>query len=82
MVSRYGAQILTHVDTVYLLLCDVVGVEDPRIKVANDRGWHILGSTSREGGNRPCVGRDLTVTLVLGTSRQRRSHVAVGSSLA
>ena len=43
---------------VYLLLCDVVGVEDPRIKVANDRGWHILGFTPREGGNRPCVGRE------------------------
>ena len=50
MVSWYGAQILTHVDTVvYLLLCDVVGVEDPWIKVANDRRWHIIGFTPRKG---------------------------------
>ena len=63
-----------------LLLCDVVGVEDPRIKVANDRGWHILGFTSREGGNWPCVGRD--PVWFSGMSFQRHSHVAMGSSLA
>ena len=58
MVSWYGAQILTHVDTVvYLLLCDVFGEEGPRIKVANDRGWHILGFIPQEGGSRPCVSR-------------------------
>ena len=27
MVSWYGAQIFTHVDTLYLLLCGVVGIE-------------------------------------------------------
>ena len=27
VVSWYGAQILTHVDTLYLLLCGVVGIE-------------------------------------------------------
>ena len=43
---------------VYLLLCDVAGVEDPWIKVPKDRGWHILGSTPREGGSRPYVSRE------------------------
>ena len=44
--------------SIYLLLCDVVGVEDPRLKVPNDRGWYISGFIPREGGSRPCVSRE------------------------
>ena len=81
VVSWYGAQMLTHVDTLYLLLCGVVA--SARIKVPKDRGMtYSCSSYLVTEVTRPCVGRDLTVTLVLGTSRQRRSHVAVGSSLA
>ena len=68
-----------------LIYCVVVALwlEAPRIKVPKDRGMtYSCSSYLVTEVTRPCVGRDLTVTLVLGTSRQRRSHVAVGSSLA
>ena len=37
VVSWYGAQILTHVDTLYLLLCGVVG-EERSVKRSNGTG--------------------------------------------
>ena len=42
--------------------------------------WHIRSVVTQLGVTRPCVGRDLV--WFSGTSIQRRSHVAMGSSLA
>ena len=59
MVSWYGAQILTHVDTLYLLLCGVV-VASARIKVPKDRGMtYSCSSYLVTEVTRPCVGREL-----------------------
>ena len=62
MVSWYGAQILTHVDTADLLLFDcfvVVGLEVPRIKLPKDRGMTCsISSYLVTEVNRPFVGRD------------------------
>ena len=59
VVSWYGAQILTHVDTLYLLLCGVVG-SSARIKVPKDRGMtYSCSSYLVIKVTRPCVGREL-----------------------
>ena len=42
MVSWYGAQILTHVDTLYLLLCGVV-VDERSVKGPKGPGDGIFG---------------------------------------
>ena len=79
MVSWYGAQILTHVETLYLLWCDVDYERSD--KGPKGPGDGILVSVVTQlGVTRPCVGRD--PVRFSGTSFQRRSHVAMGSSLA
>ena len=58
MVSWYGAQIFTHVETLYIFLCGVVG-SSARIKVPKDRGMtYSCSSYLVTEVTRPCVGRD------------------------
>ena len=78
MVSWYGAQILTHVETL-IIWCDVD--YERSVKGPKGPGDGILVSVVTQlGVTRPCVGRH--PVRFSGTSFQRRSHVAMGSSLA
>ena len=78
MVSWYGAQILTHVGTL-IIWCDV----DYERSVKGPQGPEdgiLVSVVTQLGVPRPCVGKD--PVWFSGTSFQRRSHVAMGSSLA
>ena len=79
MVSWYGAQVLTHVE--HFIYYGVMLIRELSDKGPKGPGDGILVSVVTQlGVTRPCVGRDLV--WFSGTSFQRRSHVAMGSSLA
>ena len=75
VVSWYGAQILTHVDTLYLLLCDVVGIEASYKGPKGPGVVYLRFLTPWERGSQPCL-EEIHLGCS-GTSFQRRFHFGV-----